>query len=270
MPRPFYLFFLILTSFFSFELRGAPRPHIAKDYERPSHVSAEVWKAVKPYFLPYDHHLRKKLDRIFGSERITLSKETLKQAGFRKVKMRTSNSVAVGRSPALKGYLIKTYLDTQPACEWDNWIKRVTGANSVQACITRHGFKKFRVPKKWIYPLPADPAPPENCGYYRKDFILIVEDMNVLGHSDNYAAYQEKMTPEFLDQLFIILTEEQLIDSVYASNIPFDERGNICFIDLEHHHAGPAIPYHQVLHFISDPMKAHWYQLMEHGGPISN
>lgn len=35
------------------------------DYTYNSHVPIELWKDLKPHFLPFHHPIRKKLDRLF-------------------------------------------------------------------------------------------------------------------------------------------------------------------------------------------------------------
>jgi len=225
-------------------------------------VSAEIWVELEPYFLPYDHPIRSKLDRIF-SKRVTASPITFEQAGFAKVKLRKPTNIVIGLHPALEGYVIKAYLDTQPPlCEWENWIKRIMGARAIASCIKRYGLRDCVVPRKWIYPLPHKPYPNLDNASLRKNFILVVEDMNILSNKSNLNAYKKKMSRPLLDQIFTIVKEEGLIDSLYPDNMPFTRSGKIAFIDTEHFHLSP-VNYNILPPFLAYSMQNYWLSLIE-------
>jgi hypothetical protein len=226
-------------------------------------VPQTLWQELKPYFLPINHPIKARLDRLFKKNRVIQSEETFEKAGFGKPKMRKPTQIVIGRNPHFKEYIFKVYLDTQPALpEWDNWVKRIEGARGIQACMHRHGFRHFSVPHKWIYPLPEEPSPPSTSLYHRKNFILIVDNMNILHSHDNLKAFKNKISHKLLEELYTILTEEGLIDSVYPDNIPFTKKGKIAFIDTEHHHCTP-IPYDKLSHFLSPEMQKYWQFLIE-------
>ena len=231
----------------------------AYDYH-PS-IDLTVWDALQPYFLPTDHPVRSILDLIFKSDRVTLNREKFIAAGFDVNDPKASGNLIVGRHPLLPGYLIKAYLDTQIEWEWENFFRRVTGARSIEQCIQKYGFQNyFEVPKKWIYPLPLNPSPPSNGAYYRKNFILLVEDKYILNQAENAKAFRNRITPQILNALYLVLTEEGLIDSVFRGNIPFNHFGRMCFIDTEHHHHGP-IPYYNLDRYLSPEMRIYWQSL---------
>lgn len=235
-------------------------------YVYNSLVPQVLWERLEPYFLPVNHPIKERLDRLFQKNRVTQSEETFENGGF-KVKKRKPNQIVIGKNPYFKEYIFKVYLDTQPVLhEWDNWLKRIEGARSIQACIEKHGFRHFCVPKKWIYPLPEHPSPSADL-QYRKNFILIVENMNILDSKDNLKSFEKKMTPKLLKELYTILTEEGLIDSVYPDNIPFRKNGQIAFIDTEHHHLTP-IPYKRLTRFLSTDMQKYWKSLIETKDPL--
>jgi hypothetical protein len=224
-------------------------------------VPESLWQELEPYFLPHNHPIKKKLDRFFSQKRVTLSKESFEKAGFNKVKMRKPTNIVVGKHHRFPGYLFKVFFDTQPyVAEWDNWVKRIEGARSIKECIRKHNFHDFVAPKKWIYPLPEFPAPPDDPYYIRKNFILIVEDMRILRAKDNLDAYKNKITHEQLFALFTLLTEVGLIDSVYPDNTPFTIKEKIAFIDTEHHHLAP-VPFHKLTHHLSPSMQTYWESL---------
>ena len=226
-------------------------------------VPKPLWQDLKPYFLPVNHPIKARLDRLFQKNRITQSEETFEKGGFGKPKMRKPGNIVIGRNPHFRDYIFKVYLDTQPLLhEWDNWVKRIEGARAIQACIKRHGFRHFSAPGKWIYPLPEEPSPPSGSPYQRKNFILIAENMNILSFHDNLKVFKNKMSPQLLKELYTILKEEGLIDSVYPDNIPFTKKGQISFIDTEHHHLSP-VPFHVLTHFLSPDMQRYWQSLID-------
>jgi hypothetical protein len=246
------IFLFLFFSFYSF----------SENFPYNPHVPIETWTVLEPYFLPFDHLLRKKLDRLFSKYRITQSLKNFEQGGFSRPKLRQPTNILVSRHLGFPHYLFKVYLDSQPALiEWDNWVKRIEGAQAIQECIKRHHFKHFVVPKKWIYPLPLHPAPSEEALYQRKNFLLIVEEIAILKHEENQRAYQKKMTSQVLDELFVILTEVGLIDSVYIDNIPFTADGKIAFIDTEHHHL-QNVPYHKLMPYLNPKMQQYWKNLI--------
>jgi hypothetical protein len=232
-------------------------------YPYQPQVSQEVWEQLKPYFLPIHHPLKPKLDQIFHSSRVTLSKKTFQKAGFGTPKSRKSTNIYVGRHLKLPGVILKVYLDEQvPFPEWPNWMERILGAESIRKWIDHHGYGAyFKVPRKWIYPLPIKPSPPFSPSYFRRHFILVVEDMRILNPCENLKAYRKQMTRERLFAFYQILTELGLIDSVYPDNVPFTRDGRMAFIDTEHHHKGP-IQYSKLTRFLDPSLQAYWQQLV--------
>ena len=256
MSFPF-LFLKILALFLFFTPDLFPQT-----YSRNPQVPEDVWTTLEPYFLPSHHPIKPKLDRLF-SKRITRSKTTFEQAGFDKIQERQSTNIIVGFHPQLKGYLIKAYLDTQPPlCEWMNWLERIKGAEMIRSILKQNReFQRFKVPKKWIYPLPSPSKDLSSTAYHPKHFILVVEKMDILSHQENLKSYSKKIQKDTLTALYHILKEGGLLDSVYPDNIPFCRDGKIAFIDTEHHHKGP-VPYEKLTPFLSPSMQRHWNQLI--------
>lgn len=236
-------------------------------YPYNPHVPLEVWDAVKPYFFPTNHPLKRSLDELFSNTRVTLSPETFKKAGFH-VRVRKIDNIFASKHKKLKGLIVKAYLDTQPVHDdWALWLQREHGAELIRQCIKRYGYEHLcAVPTKWIYPLPLDPSPPSNSTYIRKNFILIAEDMRILSRERNADTYRYYITEEHLDALYVILTEAGLIDSIYISNIPFNKDGKIVFIDTEHYGKGP-IRYEELFRRLSPKMQLYWESLILNGGP---
>lgn len=248
---------LLFALFFSFYITHGL---VCSSYPCNDQVPIEVWTSLEPYFLPSNHPIKPKLDYLF-KKRISLSKSTLEQAGFSPIYERKPTNIRIGRHSALRGYILKLFLDTQPQLtEWKNWIDRIEGAKVIKEAIKKNKFSRFDVPKKWIYPLPKAVLPVGN--YHAKHFILVVEDMNLLSSTENKKAYQEKVSSQTLRELFFLLTDCGLLDSVYIDNIPFNKSGRICFVDTEHHHKWP-VPYERLTGAFSPKMQLYWKKLIE-------
>lgn len=238
--------------------RRADKP----DYPNNPEVPIEIWAELKPYFLPVDHPVKKKLDRLFGTDRITLSEKTFTDAGFEITRRhRPFNAIVTGHKN-LKGYLVKVYLDSRFSLpEWKMWLRRIKGAEVIRECIKRHGYTHFSVPKKWIYPLPSEPSPPPNDLYTRKNFILVVEDMHILDRQGNERAYKKKITKPLLEALYTILSECGLTDCVYIGNMPFTKNNKIAFIDTELFFNGTP-NFTRLKKFLSPEMQEHLANLV--------
>lgn len=242
-----------------------------REWVKSPHVTPDVWERVKPYLLPENSPVKPKLDRIFTKTRVTLTSETFKKAGFKRNRIGRFSRIMASAHPDLQGYFVKVFADTELyiPCDWAKWIHRIEGAKSLQRFINKRKYgHTFKVPKKWIYPLPADPSPPRSDKYLRKNFILIAEDMQIYDFEKNNKYYKKKMTKEILDLIYIALQEEGLWDSVYSFNIPFckNDKGKLAFIDTEYHHKWP-VPFSKFTKWFSKDMGKYWEKLIRDGGP---
>lgn len=261
LSKKFYIFIGILFCSLNFNFILS---HPRESFVYNPLVSAEVWIQLESYFLPTDHPIKTSLDKLFKQMRVTQSAEHFEKAGFGKPHMRKPTNIVIGKHPFFRRYIFKAYLDTQPPlCEWGNWAQRIEGARAIKACLKRHQFQHFIVPHKWIYPLPLEPSPPDNSLFHRKNFILIAENMNLLSSKSNLKAFKSRINPQILEELYTIITEEGLIDSVYPSNIPFTQSGKIAFVDTEHHYPGALIPYEKLTPFLSKEMQEYWRSIVE-------
>lgn len=233
---------------------------------RSPHVDEATWQKMAPYFMPDNHPLKPKLDRLFKASRVTLNESSILNAKFENAKPGKFSRTIVTKHKKLKGYYIKFFSDEQHVDDVRLCLKRVEGAAATREAIDRHGYQKlFKVPQKWIYPLPAEPSPPP--GYHRKNFIVIAEDAEILKKKDNYNAWKSsRMTKERLGAFYVLLKEVGLCDSVYAFNSPFAKDGRIAFIDTEYYHAWP-VHYHLTRKYLSPTMEEYWNQLIKQGGP---
>lgn len=264
---------LILLLFFSLfrldayeeDIIDVTGPTLSKEpierYTPNPYVNSAIWYAIAPYLLPENHPIKAKLDKLFKSSRITLNSQTLKQAGFESTTPRSYSNCIVTTHPKFKGYIFKLYTDDQPfQMEWIIMLKRIAGAMATQACIERHGFQDtLVVPKKWLYPIPAEPSPPLN--YFRKNYILIAEDMEIVSRKKNFLFWKERMTPELMNMLFIVFQEVGLFDSVHISNVPFTYDRKLAFIDTEHHSEWP-VNFEKLMPYLSEEMQTYLRSLM--------
>jgi hypothetical protein len=234
-------------------------------YVRNPAISSEVWQKVAPYLLPEDHPTKKILDRLFSKSRVLESLNAMKDAGF-KLNRNTRNTMVVASHPKLNGYLIKAYLDDENMGEWAWWKNRVEGAQLVQRSIDSHGYQNLlKVPKKWIYPLPSKPS---SKASNPRHFILLVEDMRIVGYKTNLSMYKKKVTKPMLDALYTVIAENLLIDSVYADNVPFAKDGRIAFIDIEHFNdITQPLRLYRFAQYLSPEMHSYWESLLISGGP---
>lgn len=236
------------------------------DYPRNPHVDKTTWEELEPHFLPADHPAKAKLDAIFTKSRATLTPRTLEKAGFIKPKPRKWTHVIVTKHPDIEGMIFKIYTDAQrhysDQLEHVFWMLRITGAQMIREMIAEKGWEgRYKVPQKWIYPLPAEPSP--SSAYHRKNFILIEEDMNLYSTDDNDDMWGgENVTEELLGQVYEILSELGLKDCAKPDNIPFSKDGRIAFIDTQTFNSWP-VQYKKMTPFLSKPMQLTWKQLIK-------
>lgn len=114
------------------------------------YIDPFVWSFVQPYLLPENHPVKYKLDRLFTSARITLNGESLRLAGFENHIAGLYSGAVVTRHPKVKGYYFKMFTDDSPQrVDWQQWVTRIQGAQSVKNAIALKGYKKmFKVPEK--------------------------------------------------------------------------------------------------------------------------
>lgn len=234
-------------------------------YVRNPNVSEELWNTLAPYFLPERFPEKAALDYIFSLRRVLSSHKSMQKSGFI-VLTNPNDKIVVARHPYLKGYLIKAYTDQMELPDWYWWKKRIDGIHVIREHITLYGYEGImKAPRKWIYPVPPIPMPKAGAPY-PKNFILVVEEMDILDAKKNKKAYRSRMTPEILDAFYTMLTSLKLIDSVYADNTPFCKDGRLAFVDSEHSLCtNRPVPLIVVKDYLSPTMQAYWEYLMHHG-----
>jgi len=236
---------------------GSPALSYSQSFEKPPHISQEVWNDCSEYFIPFNHPAKKTLDEIFGAiPRAIHSSKSLRKAGFKNTKPGEWSGTIIAKHKKLKGYLVKLFTDDQTSyVDWEKLMQRARGARSAQATIHANGWDSlFKVPQKWIYPLPEASA-------QQKNFILLVEDMHLVSEVDNLLKWKNETLPEkTLKAIYQLLDLEGLNDSVYAFNLPFAKDGRIALIDTEYHHNWP-IPYQRLCQYLSKKNSQYWVSL---------
>lgn len=239
----------------------------SKTWTKGGFVSEKDWLKVLPYLIPENHPMLSRLDRIFKNSRASQDADHMREAGFAKPSPLGPSRPVVTRHPLLKGFLLKLYLDTQVGINEVNRLsRRVAGALSCEEAVKRLGYEHiFRIPKKWLYPLPDSPSPKR--GLDRKNFVLIVQDMNILPSIRNRQKWKSSAaTKEILNALYVLFEDQGLADSVFAFNVPFDRDGYIAIIDTEIFHVWP-VPFEKYLKWLDHNGQKHWKFLMKNGGP---
>jgi hypothetical protein len=234
-------------------------------YVKSPYVQKPVWDYVKPYLLPTNHPIKAKLDRLFSSTRVTQTPLTFKRAGFKRFRPGGASHIMASANPYLQGYFIKAFPDSDPTIleDWKKLVHRIIGANSLRAYLKQTGHdKQFKVPQKWIYPLPPQPSPPSSPYFLRKNFILVAEDMRTYDFETNRRKWKKDITKGTLFALYTILQAEGLYDSAYYFNVPFCKDGKMAFIDTEYHHKWP-IPFWKMESALSSKMASYWKQLVK-------
>lgn len=233
-------------------------------------IPSDVMEEVKPYLLPENHPAWPKLNRIFCKVRATKTPEEFMKAGFRRWQPGRWSRVCASSHPTLQEYFIKAYCDNELGIiyDWRKWIHRIKGAETVRECIKDYNLSsKFKVPHKWIYPLPKHPSPPKNSGFLRKNFILVCENMSILEHDENERMYKYKFTTKLMDGLYTIYQVCGLCDSVYIFNAPFCKDGKIAIIDTEFYGKWP-VRFEKLNTYFSSSLQSYWKKLTYKGGKI--
>lgn len=250
MKYYFIIFFIFFTNLFS-------------EYKKSPFIAPETWETLKPYFLPEDKPIKAKLDKIF-SKRVSGSVATLDMAGFKilSIKKRPGQPIVV-KHPKLKGYVLKLFTDDLSVeNEWKDLEQRIIGAQIIQETISKFGYQHyFKVPQKWIYPLPASPEPRQ--GLTGKHFVLVAEDMKILSRKKNKKWWRSiVMTKELMQAIYNVYSDAGLYDCIYIENAPFCKDRKIAFIDTQHFHGGP-INFKRMKKYFPVQLQQYWLELIE-------
>lgn len=251
--------FCLFLAPFSAEAKQPTSKIELENHVKPDLVSENVWKEIQPYLLPINHPLKKKLDALFTSSRVTLNTKSIENAGFTKSIPAQFSHAIIAKNESIPGYYFKFYSDEQEIdVESKQWIDRAFEARALKEAVILHGYQKyFVVPKKWIYPIPNTPV---STGPYPKSFILIAEKIKIAKRSNNLYKWRTLPTKKLLNAIWVLTEQEGLVDSLVAHNLPFTYDNRLAFIDLEHHHHWP-VPFYKLLDFLNSEMQSYWNEL---------
>jgi hypothetical protein len=221
-----------------------------------SAVTKEEIQNNQAYFLPLKHPLKKNLDKIFSSN-VLFDQTSFDKAGFVTLYHQPSG-MRVASHPLLPGYLIKTFLDNEQrktgSIDWQ--LTRCQEAENLRHLIHSKKLKHFSVPDKWIYLLPGQPFedPQKQCA------ILVVTDMNLVSQEESISAWQTKITPSHLKELYTILSRG-LASCFLPFNIPYCKNGQFACVDTAYR---PRVhDLTRVNRYLSNEMQSYWNHLVE-------
>lgn len=232
-------------------------------------ITKEMRQRMERYLVPLRHYLKPRLDKIFLHTRVVESDLTLSQAGFLVRCIAPSSHLRISSHPSIEGYIFKLPIDSdlrkkkgRPA--WDWLADRCKGAENVRKLIKKEKLVYFVVPDKWIYPLPALPAP-QTTEVEQQPIVLIATDMELVSYDESRQAWRTVITHEHLDELYCILSHGYSSGCVII-NIPFTIHGKFACVDTEYPQRKPR--FASVRNFLSDEMLAYWDELIQSGGKI--
>jgi hypothetical protein len=229
--------------------------HSLTNVELPS---GEEGDRIRSYFLPDDHWLKAKLDKIFAQPGVLENKTSFKKAGFITLH-RQASGMRVASHPLIPGYLVKVFFNSNSRNQDWKWpIARCKGAENIRNLIKKENLRYFTVPDKWIYLVPGSSlSHPE-----WQASVLVVTDMNLVSREASKRAWKNA-TAEHLKELYCILSHG--FASCYLPyNIPYTKEGTYACVDTAYpqrkHH------YESARHYFSDEMKLYWDKLVKKGG----
>lgn len=226
-------------------------------------ILEEVHDLVKPYLLPKNSPAHLTLDRIFSTNRVLANMKSLKKAGFNATPPRKFTKLLVATHTEFPGCFFKIYLDNQRyyqrTPEYKQWIQRIRGAELIRKEIKRKGWDHlFKVPKKWIYLLPALPVAARHT--IPKYTILIEEDMVLMDRSANSARWRsDQISYELLSALFYLVQHLGLSDCLKLDNIPFSFDGKVSFVDTQTYNG--SVNFELLYESLSPENKKVWQEL---------
>lgn len=246
-------------------MRKASHPS-ALDHSKK--ISKKIKKQLHPHVIPDSHPLKPALDQIFYTTRATLDENTFAEAGFNTISVRPRSHIRVASHSLLPNHLIKATLDTELRKKankesWEWLVLRCEGADKIKRLIKDRSIQHFVVARKWIYPLPDDPSPPNTNLYKRHLAVLLVTDMDLHSEKTNYGAWKNKITEEHLQELYTIISHAKG-SSYRPDNIWYNKQGKFAFIDTEYPDRGPD--YRSIKPFLNKEMQKYWTHLIKNGG----
>jgi hypothetical protein len=180
------------------------------------------------YYLPNDHFLHKKLERIVTTTQMFDGPEELRSGGF-DLSDHYGRGLMVAWHPEISGYIIKKFINTIPVIEQlENYVTRIRGSRTIRQFIEGNHITQIVVPRKWLYLLPEKFFNPETG---EPSYLLIAERIDILDTRHTKELYSSEMPRKLLREFVAIITRFRGLDST-IDNMPFTKEHKIAFIDL--------------------------------------
>jgi hypothetical protein len=230
------------------------------------YITSKMRDKMRPYLLSLNSTLKASLDKIFSPSRIMHDKKSFTKAGFINLFNQRYSRIKIAKHPALPGYLLKVYFDTDvlKKCEagWDCLTERCQGAENVRRLIKEKNLEHFSVPDKWLYPASVSKISSKTKSV--QPVVLVVTDMNLVSIEESTKAWRKKVTHKHLDELFCILSHGFASQSL-PKNIPYSKNGTFACIDTEYPKR-TYVNFNLAREFLAPEMKAYWDHLVRKGG----
>lgn len=235
--------------------KGLYYPHFNDNPE----LRSSTKERMKYHLLPLDHSLKNILDVIFSQGNVTQDENSLVNAGFIIMHRQPTTHILVAKHPAIEGYLIKLYVETETRIKGDKpssyWlINRCKGAKRIRKFIKEREIKHFSVPQKWIYPLPPHSG-------MKHPIILIVQDMQLVSSKENKLAWKTLVTKKHLKELHSIL-QHGSGSYFLTGNVPYSTNGKFSFIDTEYPKREIKMENVIKYHYLNPEMENYWNYLI--------
>jgi hypothetical protein len=233
-------------------------PHL----EENALIHERMRSIISPYLLPLDHPMKPVLDHLFSQTRVTENMQSLVDAGFEVIAAMPRSYVVVVRHPAVPGYLLKLYLDSETRMKEGvpNWLwltQRCIGASKIREIIHQKAIKHFFVPDKWIYVLPIHPLSSESSP---QPLLVIASDVEPF--SDTKKDWKTVVTKEHLNELFVIM--KRGYSTIQVANIPYTKSGKFAFMDTEY--PCRSLNLEHVSKYLSPEMAKCWKRIVAKNG----
>ena len=223
-------------------------------------LNTSMKKMISPHLLPLEHAAMPRLNQIFSQAGVVHDERSLIGAGFSIIDIRKKSAVIVALHSLLPGFVFKIYRDTAPTgrkdvAGWESLTRRCENAKKIKALIQEQGIICFTVPDKWLYILPITSDPP---GENHQPVILLATDMEIVSRKETEIAWKRRITPRYLDELYIIL-KAGYGSTCLIGNMPFTKAGSFAILDLEY----PKRKFNmkEVEQYLSKDMKQYWHSI---------
>ncbi|KAF3361470.1 hypothetical protein PHSC3_001844 [Chlamydiales bacterium STE3] len=232
------------------------------NFDNNPFITRQMRNRMRPFLVPLNHPLKPILDSLFAT-RVTENYSTIVNSGFHILSCQESSFIKVVTSPHLPEYIFKIYPDDEirkkqnlPGWHWLS--NRCEGARRIKRFIKKNKIKYFKVPEKWLYPLPPFPNPNSPAP---QPVILIEDNMHIVSLKETREAWYTKVTKKHLDELYHILSND-MGSSFLSGNIPYCKDGKFAFVDTEY--PKRKISLRTVKSYLSPEMQAYWQSLLNH------